>query len=72
MGKEKIEREGWKLASTTSGTQLRRILEMYDELGVDVNLEEVTPEECGGCTICYIADNETIYRVYTRRKDEVA
>ncbi len=71
MGKEKIEREGWKLTSITSGAHLKRILEMYEELGLDVNLEEVTPEECGGCTICYIADNEAIYRVYTRRKDEV-
>ena len=71
MDKEKIEREGWKLASITSGAHLRRIVEMYEELGLDVNLEGVTPEDCGGCTICYIAGNETIYRVYTRRKDEI-
>ena len=71
MDKEKIEREGWKLASITSGAHLRRIVGMYEELGLDVNLEGVTPEDCGGCTICYIAGNETIYRVYTRRKDEI-
>jgi len=71
MDKEKIEREGWKLAAITFGVHLRRIVEMCKELGLDVNLEEVTPEECGGCTICYVAGNETIYKVYTRRKDEI-
>ena len=62
MDKEKIEREGWKLASTTSGTHLKRIVEMYNELGFEVYLEEVTPEECGGCTKYYVASNETIIR----------
>ena len=60
--------EGWELASTTSGAHLRRILEMYRELGLEVCLEEVTPEECGGCTICYVAGGEAITRIYTRRK----
>ena len=48
--------------------QLRRILEMYQEIGLDVYLEEVTPEECGGCTICYAAGDEPITRIYTRAK----
>jgi len=71
MDRGKMEREGRKLASTTSGAHLNRILDMYQELGMDTKMEEVTPEECGGCTLCYVAGNETIYRVYTRRKDEV-
>ena len=66
MDKDKMEKEGWKLASITSGAHLRRIMKMYEELGLEVYLEEVTPEECGGCTICYVADNETITRIYTR------
>ncbi len=68
MDKEKAEREGWKLGSITSGVHLRRIVGMCEELGLEVNLEEITPEECGGCNICYIAGNETIYKVYTRQK----
>jgi len=64
--REELEKEGWKLASTTSGAHLRRILEMYEEIGLDVYLEEVTPEECAGCTICYTVENETITRIYTR------
>ena len=63
---EELAKEGWKLAATTSGAHLRRIREMYEELGFAVYLEEVTPEECGGCSICYAAGNEPITRVYTR------
>jgi len=70
MDKENLEREGWRLACTTSGAHLKRTLEMYEELGFDVYTEEVTPEECGGCTICYADNNETITRIYTRPKAE--
>ena len=70
MDRDRTEREGWKLASTSSGEHLRRVLEMYHELGFDVHTEEVTPEECGECNICYVAGDETLYRIYTRAKDE--
>ncbi len=66
--RQELGKEDWKLASITSGAHLRRVLEMYQELGFDVYLEEITPEECGGCTICYVTGNETITRIYTRRK----
>ena len=68
--KTEPEKEGWQLASTTGGQHLRRILEMYQELGFETYLEEVSPEECGGCTECYQAGNETIYRIYTKPKGE--
>lgn len=67
---QELEKENWKLASITSGAHLRRVLEMYQELGFDVYLEEITPEEDEGCTICYATGNETITRIYTRRKPE--
>jgi len=66
MDEEKMKEEGWKLATVTSGAHLKRILEMYAELGIDVYTEEVTPEECAGCTTCYMTGDETITRIYTR------
>lgn len=66
MDKGKMEKEGWRLACTTSGEHLKRVLEMYKEVGLDVYTEEVTPEECRGCTLCYETGNETITRIYTR------
>lgn len=70
MDKEHIDTEGWNLSTTTSGQHLKRTLEMYRELGFDVLIKEVTPEDCGECTACYVAGKETLYRVYTRPKDE--
>jgi hypothetical protein len=70
MDEDRMAGEGWKLASTTSGGDLRRILDMYQELGLEVYTEEVSPEECGDCTECFIASGEPLYRIYTKGKDE--
>jgi len=64
--RHQLEIEGWKVASVTGGDHLKRTLEMYQELGIEVYLEEVKPEECEGCTECFTAGNETIYRIYTK------
>ena len=68
--KQQLEGEGWRVASVTGGIHLQRALEMYQELGIEVYLEEVEPEECGDCTECYKLGGETIYRIYTKGKDE--
>ena len=65
--KQQLEAEGWKAASVTGGDHLKRTLEMYQELEIEVYLEEVKPEECGSCTECFTAASETIYRIYTKR-----
>ena len=70
--KEVLEKEGWRVASITGGEHLRRTLEMYEELGIETYLEEISPEECGPCTECYKSGDETIYRIYTRTEDEKA
>ena len=67
---EGMKRGGWTLGSITGGQHLERTVEMYKELGFEVYLEEVKPEECGGCTMCYQEEGETIYRIYTRPKSE--
>lgn len=64
-------KEGWTEASISGGSHLKRMVEMYQELGFEVYLEEVDPRECEGCTVCYEVGNETMYRVYTRPKDRV-
>lgn len=64
--KLQLEAEGWKIASVTGGDLLNRTLEMYRELGVEVYLEEVKPEQCEGCTRCFAENDETIFRIYTK------
>ena len=64
--KEELQSEGWVQASLTGGQHLERTLEMYEELGFEVYLEEVAPKDCGQCAICYESGNEKMYRVYTK------
>ena len=67
---EEMERAGWQRSAISGGAHLKRIVEMYEELDFEVQLEEISPEECGQCTVCYVAGGEKIYRVYTRPKHE--
>jgi len=56
---------GWREVAIDGETHVKRITDMYEELGFDVRLEEVTPEEVAQCTQCYQERGEKIYRVYT-------
>lgn len=63
-------RGGWTEVSISGGAHLERMVETYQELGFEVYLEEVDPNECEGCTLCYQEGHETIYRLYTRARDK--
>jgi multimeric flavodoxin WrbA len=58
----------WQEVAINGGTRLKRMVEMYEELGFEVRLEEVKPEEVEQCTKCFQESGEKIYRIYTRRK----
>ena len=60
----------WQQAAISGGAHLQRMMEMYEELGFEVRLEEISPEDCGQCTECYQESDEKIYRVYTRHKKD--
>jgi len=62
---------GWEGVAIDGETHVKRITDMYEELGFKVRLEEIKPEEVEQCTKCLQERNEKIYRVYTRRKQEV-
>jgi len=61
---------GWREIAIDGETHVKKMTDMYKELGFDVRLEEVTPEEVEQCTKCYQERGERIYRVYARRKKE--
>lgn len=63
---EQLKSEGWKPASVSGGQHLQRTLQMYEELGIEVYVEEIDPKTCEGCTACYESGDEKMYRVYTR------
>jgi len=61
----------WQEVAIDGETHLKRIVDMYEELGFEVRLKEVKPEEVEQCTQCLQERGEKIYRVYARRKPEV-
>jgi len=61
---------GWREIAIDVGMHVKRMTDMYEELGFDVRLEEVRTEEVAQCTKCYQEAGERIYRVYTRRREE--
>ncbi len=60
----------WQEVAIDGETHLKRLVDMYQELGFEVRLEEVKPEEVEQCTQCLQEKWEKIYRVYARRKQE--
>ncbi len=80
MDKEKMEKEGWKLSTISSGAHLKRWLEVYEEMDLEVYLEkiDVTAENkdedgCGTeCTTCYQSGAEPPYRVYVKSRQPVS
>jgi len=60
----------WQEVAIDGETHVRRITDMYEELGFEVRLEELKPEQAEQCTKCYQERGERIYQVYTRRKKE--
>jgi hypothetical protein len=61
---------GWQEVAIDGETHLKRVVDMYEELGFEVRLEEVKPEEVEQCTQCLQEREEKIYRVHARRKPE--
>lgn len=60
----------WQEVAIDGEGHVQRMVDMYEELGFDVRLEEVAPEEVNQCTKCFQETGEKIYRVYTRRKQD--
>jgi hypothetical protein len=61
----------WQEVAMDGETHVNRVVEVYEELGFEVRLEEVKPEELAQCTKCFEERDEKIYRIYKRRKQEV-
>ena len=61
----------WQEVAIDGEKHLKRLVDMYEELGFELRLEEVKPEDLERCTLCLEESGEKIYQVYARRKSEV-
>jgi len=58
----------WREVAVDGGAHLTRRVDMYKELGFEVRLEEVKPEEVEQCTQYLQEKGEKVYRIFARRK----
>ena len=60
----------WQEVAIDGETRLKRLVDTYEELGLEICLKEAKPEEVEQCTQCLQESGEKIYRVYARRQQE--
>ena len=61
-----IEEGAWREALVSGGEHLYRVLGEYGELGFECLLEEVDAAAAPGCSECFKAGGERLYRLYVR------
>ncbi len=67
-GKREVQlaRLGWKRQTTYDEPRLSELVAMYEEMGLEVRLEE--PDQDDDCTACFYASAGNLKTIYTRRK----
>jgi len=60
----------WQEVAIDGEIHLKRLVDIYEELGLEIRLKEAKPEEVEQCTQCLQESGEKIYRVHARRQQE--
>ncbi len=63
---EEVDLRQWKESLISCGDHLARALREYVEMGFECLLEPVDPAELEGCSHCYRAGGDPVFRVYIR------
>lgn len=67
---EELGRAGWTRRFIASGDRLRETCAQYEEIGFEVHLEPLRPDEASPeCRACMTAAKEDSRIVYVRRAD---
>jgi signal recognition particle subunit SEC65 len=64
--REKLEAEGWRRMNLIDEPRLTELAETYRELGYEVHLEPLHPDEEMECTECIAAEPERYRTIYVR------
>lgn len=73
MNREKaLTLQGWERRMTLDDPRLSEMAAVYREIGYEVHLEPVHPEEEQGCTRCLTKSPERLRTLYTRKKKPAA
>ena len=65
---EELAAQGWQRRATYDEPRLSEMVAMYKDIGLEVHLEPIHPEEEEGCTDCMQLMPDMYKTVYTRGK----
>jgi hypothetical protein len=63
-----LAEQGWERHSTLDDPRLSEFVELYKEIGFEVHLEPIHPEEEIGCMKCMLENPEKYKTIYIRKK----
>jgi len=71
MKKEDLVKQDWVKHTTYDEPRLSEITEMYQEMGLEVRIEPLNPDENGepGCSECMKVQSDRYETLYTRKKN---
>jgi hypothetical protein len=62
-----LENSVWEERYQGGGDHLKRVKKEYEDLGFEVKILPVLPNESGRCSVCY-ESGEQFYKLYIRKK----
>jgi len=62
----RLEEQGWKKQTTYDEPRLSELVRMYEEMGLQVRLEE--PDKDDECTACFAGSAGKLKTIYTRER----
>ena len=68
---QELAGQGWEKRTIYDEPRLSELVDMYEEMGFEVLLEPVIPEEEPGCSECMKIVPERYKVLYTRKKNRL-
>ena len=65
-----LEKEGWENRGEFCEPRLSEFVQLYEEMGFEVRLVPLDPENLPGCGKCFEKDIDSYRAVYVRREGE--
>ncbi len=68
-GESELEAQGWERRGEFREPRLSEFVQLYEEMGFEVKLMPLDPDNLPGCGICFEGDIEKYRVIYTRKTE---
>jgi len=64
--RKQLEQEGWTRRTVTDEPRLSELVELYEEIGFEVMVLPVSPEDLDGCSVCLDPAGDRYRTIFTK------